>query len=188
MIAQQDAEAELLERSRSGDREAFAELYRRHSGAALAFARSLPHVHDADDLAADAFLQVFKALCKGLGPDTSFRSYLLSVVGNAANRRHHRMAQEVLVDTFSRYDTAEPRPQIPDRVADRCHLADLLAELPVRTRAVLWFSAVEGRSAKDVAEQFGMTANAVSALLYRTRFRLHRLDRNHCQGASRGRG
>jgi DNA-directed RNA polymerase specialized sigma24 family protein len=49
-----DTDRDLVQRTRTGDTRAFAELWRRHSKAAIHAARRFTSI-DADDLVADAF-------------------------------------------------------------------------------------------------------------------------------------
>src|SRR5690349_11329585 len=74
------SDAELIARGRSGDREAYGDLFARHHHAAERMARQLVPANDADDLASDAFAKVLDALRNGGGPDVSFRAYLLTTV------------------------------------------------------------------------------------------------------------
>jgi DNA-directed RNA polymerase specialized sigma24 family protein len=79
------SDAELVVLVRQGSASAYGLLYERHSGAALSLANHLARsAAEADDLVSEAFARVLDALRHGKGPDTSFRSYLLTSVRHVA--------------------------------------------------------------------------------------------------------
>ncbi len=54
---------------RAGDDQAYEELFRRHSGAVLRYARSCCRdAHTADDLTAEVFARTLQAVRGGKGP------------------------------------------------------------------------------------------------------------------------
>ena len=87
----EQTDAQLLRRSRDGDRHAFSELWRRHAPIAVAYARSLGAAPpDPEDVVSDAFLNILHLLRAGKGPEDRFRPYLLTTVRNtwvSASRR-----------------------------------------------------------------------------------------------------
>ena len=86
-----ESEAELVERVRGGDNQAFAELYRRHRKVAVSTARwLLPSRAEVDDVVADAFAGVLAAIQNGNGPRDDFRRYLLAAVRNGCRLRRQR--------------------------------------------------------------------------------------------------
>lgn len=77
----------MIALSKEGDRDAFGELWRRHSDAARRVAAIYaPHV--ADDITVDAFAAIFQQFQKQGGPDHAFRAYLYTVVRNLAAKEH----------------------------------------------------------------------------------------------------
>lgn len=162
------SDGELITASRGGDGDAYAELYRRHRPAAFAAARSLTRSRaDSEDLVAEGFARVLKAVQRGGGPELAFRAYLLTAVRNTFYDRVRRNREE-------------PTEQIEDSVnqalldfaddsSDRALAAKAFATLPERWQMVLWHTEVEGRSAAEVAPLIGLAPNAVSALAYRAR-------------------
>ena len=71
----------LLTAVRNGDSAAFAELYERHRGAALAVARMHSRTEsDAQDLVSEAFTRVLGLLREGKGPREFLRAYLVTAV------------------------------------------------------------------------------------------------------------
>ena len=56
---------ELSTQAREGDRDAYAELWRRYEDSARAFAISIAGREHAQDLVSDAFARVWSAMCGG---------------------------------------------------------------------------------------------------------------------------
>src|SRR5262245_10219995 len=70
---------------RAGDTEAYGVLYERHLDAAKRAASCLVQTPvEREDLVADAFARVLRALRDGGGPTAEFRAYLLVTMRNAA--------------------------------------------------------------------------------------------------------
>src|SRR4051794_23386487 len=87
------SDAELLNRVRAGDSEAYGLLYRRHWDAARRLGAVLVRGTEAEDLAAEAFARVLATLRSGGGPQAAFRPYLLAAVRNAFYDRVRRTAR-----------------------------------------------------------------------------------------------
>jgi RNA polymerase sigma factor (sigma-70 family) len=163
------SDAELILAARSGDGDAYGELYIRHLQSARAAAHALTRSKaDADDVVAEAFSRVLSVLQRGGGPDVSFRPYLLTTVRNTFYERSRRTRLEDPTDTpddvvnLSLVDLAASED-------DRSIIATAFASLPERWQLVLWHTEVEGRSAAEVAPLLGIAPNAVAALSYRAR-------------------
>jgi RNA polymerase sigma-70 factor, ECF subfamily len=96
-------DAELVERARQGDADAFGELVDRHrSGVYRAALAALGSPADAEDAAQDTFLTAYRRLASFRG-EASFRTWLLTIAWHQAiNRRRGLMRWWRLV--------ARPRP------------------------------------------------------------------------------
>lgn len=160
---------DLLECSREGSAEAFAALYLRHDYAARRLARNLGMREDADDVVAEAFVQIYDLLQRGKGPDRAFRAYLFTVIRHEAGRRA-KLGQRVIVTADdTEIDTAVPFGAGTLDVFERSAVRGAYESLPNRWRTVLWHLDVEGRKPQEVAEILGLKPNGVSALVYRAR-------------------
>lgn len=160
-------DAELIDRTRAGDADAYGELYRRHYQAARAAAHALTHNRaDADDVISEAFARVLRASRSGGGPAVSFRPYLVAAVRNVFYDRV-RCNRELLRD-----DLADDRNCSADMGFDRYDSAVATAAfdaLPERWQRVLLLTELEGRSAAEIAPLLELAPNAVAALAYRAR-------------------
>lgn len=157
----------LLARTRAGRRDAFGELWLRHSPAAIRMARRFTRL-DPDDLVAEAFTRIYRAVLCGGGPSGPFRPYLYTVTRNIA-ATWGGVAQPVLVDDLETIEDPVSHDDPMERALDRSLLADAFGRLPERWQAVLWYTEVEGLSPGEVAPILQLSPNGVAALAYRAR-------------------
>ena len=168
MAVRQLDDAELIDNTRAGDADAYGELYRRHYQAARAAAHALTHnCCDAEDLISEAFARVLRASRSGGGPDVSFRPYLVAAVRNVFYDRI-RCNRELPSDDMNDEVNIALLDDDRDR-EDGASATAAFAALPERWQRVLWHTAVEGRSAAEIAPLLGLAPNAVAALSYRAR-------------------
>lgn len=164
-------DGELVLLTRGGSAEAYAVLFRRHVPVLRAAARRCVRPADVDDVVAEAFATTFDQLRRGRGPTTSVRAYLLTAVRHEAGRRAVRDRRLVLVEDV---ETWGSRPDDVSARHDHDDIGLAFRRLPARWQRVLWQLEVEGRRPRDLADELGMTANAVSALGKRARAGLRR--------------
>jgi RNA polymerase sigma factor (sigma-70 family) len=159
----------LIVHVRNGYEEAFAELYRRHSHAALRLARHLGQREESEDVVAESFARLLELMKRGHGPDQAFRAYLFTMVRNEAGHRAKVGRRVRPTDDASVMDT----PVGPDHAGvgdfERVTARAAYESLPERWRSVLWQLDVEGRKPHEIAATFDVSPNAVSALVYRAR-------------------
>jgi RNA polymerase sigma factor (sigma-70 family) len=177
---------ELVRAGATGTSEAFAELYRRHSAAAVRVARGvLANGDDAADAVAEAFTKVFGNISGGrLSDDIEFRPYLLATTRNAAVDQVRRAGRLAPTPDVTELDPASavrtewsgsPR-RGPSETIVASEESELVArafrDLPQRWQSVLWLTEVEGVPPREAAQVLGLSANNVSQLATRARARL----------------
>lgn len=158
----------LVGQLRDGNEAAFSELWVRHLPVARRIAATYRRSGDPEDLVNEAFEKVFAAIRRGHGPTEGFRAYLLTTMRRLAADRAEEPDEDRLDDIPAE---AEAAPPLLDD-GDRDLISRAFRSLPERWRAVLWYTEVEGRTPRELAGPFGMSANAVSALAYRGRQQL----------------
>ncbi|GAA1060284.1 sigma-70 family RNA polymerase sigma factor [Agromyces bracchium] len=178
------ADADLIAATRTGDRDAYAELWRRHEASARTVARSHTTL-DADDLVAEAFTRTFDAIRSGKGPQGAFRPYLFATIRNTAASWGRANRETPLDDLESVADPATGDAAVLEAL-DRSTTATAFRALPERWQEVLWYAEVERMSPQQIAPLLGMSANATAALAYRAReglrqqwIRAHLADARH---------
>ncbi|HET9658119.1 MAG TPA: sigma-70 family RNA polymerase sigma factor [Kineosporiaceae bacterium] len=161
---------ELMTAVREGRSENFAHLYHRHSAAAAAYARRLVRQGaDEHDVVAEAFLRVFGILSRGLGPQDSFRPYLLRAVRNAAYDRTRAERRLELTDEISVLEGVEPFRDTAVERFDRELVVQAFRQLPARWQKVLLLTVIEELPVDEAAERLGINTNSLTSLAYRAR-------------------
>lgn len=167
-VLTESSDAELLSLLRAGETEAYTELWRRHIQAALRVARRLAP-GQADDLASESFLAVYhQVTVAGNGPEGSFRAYLFATIRNTAMSWHRRAR---LLETDPDIEEIELNDGL-SALEDRIRSAEILEAfeaLPERWQRVLWLTEVAKAKRPQIAAEFGIKPNAVSALHRRAR-------------------
>lgn len=145
-----------------------AALWAEHQPAARRAAMALVPPDAADDIVAEAFARVMAARARQ-GAPRQFRPYLLAAVRNLAIDWLARRYREVpTADPQSRGHAPGADGQVV-RAEELATVGRAFDSLPPRWRAVLWQTEVEGRRPAELAQEAGMTPNAVAQLAGRAR-------------------
>jgi RNA polymerase sigma factor (sigma-70 family) len=160
------SDEELAERTRTGDTDAYRELWQRHSRAGHTAARSFSRLADPDDLVSEAFLQILRALQRGGGPREAFRPYLYRTIRNLALNRRQTDAP-VSLDVVAELPAESGDPETT--VMENTITVRAFRTLPERWQTVLWYTEVEGLEPAESAPFLGLTPNGAAALAYRAR-------------------
>ncbi|MCX7916269.1 MAG: sigma-70 family RNA polymerase sigma factor [Verrucomicrobiae bacterium] len=176
----------LVERLKARDKEALAELVRRHGskiyGVALQITRDQ---HEAEEVVQDALVNIWNKI-EFFEGRSALTSWLYRVTANAALmrlRRNKKFEQNVSLDA-TREEDELPVIELPDtksvptraltqtELGERMRAAiDALAE-PYRTTVLL--ADVEEMSMEEIAEAMGATVPAVKSRLHRARLALRK--------------
>ncbi len=170
-------DSELITAARSGDQDAFAELYRRHAGYVRAIGRSILRSRDLDDMCQETFLLAFMRLDSFAG-DSLFRTWITRIAINRClmilrkkRRTSNDESQVVHIDAdeaVDRYVLASRDSQL-ESVGTRMDLERLLGTLKPLQRQILEMAYVDGIPDLQIAEVLGITVAAVRCTLYRAR-------------------
>ena len=193
-----EADYELVERLRSGDERAFAELVDRYSPSMLAVART--HVASrevAEDVVQDTWLALLKGI-DGFEGRSSLRTWLFRVLVNIAKTRGVREKRSTPVDLHVVADQPRVDPdrfrsddvqwpghwvrfpmpwrESPEHSLLSGEALDLvrreLARLPEQQRIVVSLRDVDGYDADEVCTLLDVTAANQRVLLHRGRARI----------------
>lgn len=179
----------LVERVRSGDPSAFAEIVGHYRHWVYAIVRPLigDH-HEAEELTQDAFINAFRGLPRFRG-DAAFSSWLYRITINLARNRHWYWWRRRKQDTVSLQAESAPGILVSDTLAapdnsppDDAEMTDLLARissamerLPARHREILTLRIIEHRSYGEIAARLSISIGTVKSRIARARARLHEL-------------
>jgi len=164
-----ESDADLVQRTRRGERDAFGRLVERYEPAALAAAGSiLRSWHDARDAVQDAFVIAFARLNRLWSP-RKFGAWLLRIVRRQALLYLRRRA------TLSRRLTPlieePPAPPPPDEVKYPDALA-LIARLPEAECVVITLRHIQDLSVAQIAAVTGRPLGTVTKQLSRAHARM----------------
>jgi RNA polymerase sigma-70 factor, ECF subfamily len=162
----------LLDRHAAGDREAFAELVRRHRDRLWRVAlRTLGNPEDAADALQDALLSAYRAAGTFRG-DAAVTTWLHRIVVNACLDLVRRRSVR---PTTPLDDTAAADRPATDRIEQHETATDVLAalrSLPVEQAAAVVLVDVEGYPVNEVALMLEVPAGTVKSRCARGRARL----------------
>ena len=152
----------LVERARSGDRDAFGELFQRHHAAVFRVARSrLPHSL-AEDAAAETFARAWAALPRYKRTGAPFVAWLYGIARNVANDAVRRASR-----TDGQADLEDRAHDPWVRHAEEQALADALAALPEEQRQVIELKYLMGLTNEEVGAVLGKKPGAVNTQQWR---------------------
>src|SRR4051794_957717 len=102
------SDPELISDVRSGNLDAYGELFSRHADAACRLARQFARGSDAEDLVSEAFTKVMGILADGGGPDIAFRAYLLAAIRRLHVDRVRKDSRVRNYDDMKAFDVGTP--------------------------------------------------------------------------------
>lgn len=158
-------EVQLLLRLRDGDDLAFGQIYDRYK-ARLGYSllRLLKSEVLAEELLQDVFMKVWEHRA-AIDPTRSFRAYLYRIAENMAYdffrraAREKEILQEIIAANTELYTHVEESLLKKENIA---FLERLLAQLPSQRKKIFVACKLEGKSYKEVAEEFGISTTTVN--------------------------
>jgi RNA polymerase sigma-70 factor (ECF subfamily) len=182
MPANLDPDAALMLRVKQGDTVAFAQLVDKYKQPVINLAwRTLHDLTEAEDLAQNVFVQVFKS-ARRYEASAKFSTWLFTITRNLCLneiRRRARHPAESLDQTHGESDE-QPVHQVEDKVVasppqQLLHgeleekILEVLAELPENQRTALLLCRQEDSSYEEIAEVLGCSLSATKSLIHRGR-------------------
>lgn len=173
-------DAELVERARNGDVNAYEALVRAYEELAFRVAYHVTgNAADAEDAAQEGFVNAYYALGR-FRPGAPFRSWLLRIVANEArsrrtsSTRRSLLAERALAATTS--GEAAPSPEAAAEAgAARAQLMDALGRLGEADRLVLAYKFFFDLSEAEMAEALHCPRGTVKSRLSRSLGRLRKV-------------
>lgn len=183
-------DAHLIARAAGGNRAAFRALVERHRSLVyrVAFQYAGNH-HDADDIAQEVFLKVYRSL-HGFRQDAQFTSWLYRIAMNACidhGRRRNPVAVPIggAGDEERTWEVADKDPG-PDARAYAGELRRAIEaavdRLPPQQRVIVSMRHFEGMKLCDIASALGVAEGTVKRQLHSAVHRLRYALRGHRHG------
>lgn len=173
-----ETDRDLVDRARSGDAAAFAELVRRYGPRVRRLARKLVRGHaDADDVAQETFVRAHQALARFDGRSEFFTWIYRIAVNLSLNRaRSLNVRRPVALDDPSVEGSLTTRQAEAGEQLEQRRLAAALLEeleaLPPALRATVVMVCMDGVPQEDAAVVLGCSVGTVAWRVHEARKRL----------------
>jgi RNA polymerase sigma-70 factor, ECF subfamily len=187
-------DSELIERAQQGDAEAFAALFQAHKTRVYSLClRMTNNVAEAEDLAQDAFLQVFRKLSTFKG-NSALSTWIYRIAVNTVLMRFRKktVPQISLDEPWSNNPEANSAPReygSRDRglagCIDRLVLTEAIRELPEGYRTIFLLHEVEGYEHGEIAKFLGCSMGNSKSQLHKAKMRIRELLANPRSARSR---
>lgn len=173
----------LARNAAGGDMQAFEELYARHHRRVYSLClRMTGNAAEAEDLAQEAFIQLFRKIGSFRG-DSAFTTWLHRLTVNQVLMHFRKKSVRVEKTT----DEGETPVQVvrgtedPARmpVVDRIALERAVAQLPPGYRTVFVLHDVEGHEHDEIARMLGVAVGTSKSQLHKARMKLRGLLRQY---------
>jgi RNA polymerase sigma-70 factor (ECF subfamily) len=166
-------EAGLMGAVATGDPSAFKTLVDRHLPGMVAVARRmLRDDAEAEDIAQDAFLRLWRSASSLEVTDAGVRPWLRRVVSNLCIDRVRGSARVTVTDEVPEVPVAPRQQAALEAEETRKRVDAALKELPERQRLALTLFHYEGMSQIEIGRVMGISDEAVESLLARARRQL----------------
>jgi len=163
-LKERDTDIELIEKLRIGDVDAFDLVYQRYAGKLYAFSlKYLKSKEESEELVQSVFLKVWENQ-KNLKKDTSFKSYLFTIayneICNLFRRRKYQQNLITKIETESSEASGETEDQIEFQFVLE-QVDQIIARLPEKQKTIFLKSRQEGKSTKEIADEFGLSPGTI---------------------------
>lgn len=175
-------EAEAIERAKLGDAEAFELLYNLHKRRVYSLClRMTANAAEAEDLAQEAFLQLFRKISTFRG-ESAFSTWLHRLSVNVVLMRLRKKGLPVVpLEDPLETDEEAPKKELgaPDvslaGSIDRLNLRNAIDSLPPGYRTIFVLHDVEGYEHNEIAEMVGCSIGNSKSQLHKARMKLREL-------------
>lgn len=177
----------LIERSQSGDRNAFDALIRKHEKRAYQYAfRLTSNPEEASDIVADAFVRVYTAM-KNFKGQSAFTTWLYRILTNCFldARKKEKSRSAVSLESTLLTDDGEMERQVvddspsPSDVSEKNEreriMQDAVALLPEYQKAMIVMYHAEMLSYEEIAAALDLPIGTVKSRLNRARLSMREL-------------
>ena len=173
-------DANLVERARAGDSEAFRELVERYSARIFRLAwRVLGDEASAEDAVQETFLRAYRALAR-FDARSQFATWLHRIAANTAveilrKHQHQHLRQESIGEAAGETSSADPGPdrRALSQEVERA-VRGALAGLSPMERAAFVLRHFEGRSIAEICGALGLRESAGKQAIFRAVQKLRR--------------
>jgi RNA polymerase sigma-70 factor, ECF subfamily len=172
-----DSDESLVNRARSGDYDAFEQLFERHRVLVYRFAYQMTHRRDdAEDMVQEAFVRAYQNLHR-YRDEAKFTTWLLRIVSNLCtdqarmSTRRTNLEQKEAVGALDWMTVGNFENPLENLEQDRRRVAlrKAIAALPDHHRMMIVMRDIEERDYNDIAEVLGCTVGGAKLRVLRAR-------------------
>jgi RNA polymerase sigma-70 factor, ECF subfamily len=175
---------EIIKRAQLGDSDAFATLFHTHKTRVYSLCfRMTNNTAEAEDLAQDAFMQVFRKLASFRG-DSALSTWLYRIVVNTV-LMHFRRRPPVRVSLDESYEGQSDSKPIKreyggrdgrlETSVNRLALTRAMSELPEGYRLIFLMHEIEGYEHREIADILGCSIGNSKSQLHKAKMRMREL-------------
>lgn len=179
--------SELVRRAQHGDSDAFATLFHTHKTRVYSLClRMTNNVAEAEDLAQDAFLQVFRKLGSFRG-DSALSTWLYRITVNTV-LMHFRRKSPCRISLDEALNKNAGPKSVPreygirdgrlETSVARVALTRAISELPEGYRAIFLLHEIEGYQHREIADLLGCSVGTSKSQLHKAKLRIRELLSN----------
>ncbi|WP_299115883.1 sigma-70 family RNA polymerase sigma factor [uncultured Winogradskyella sp.] len=167
----------LIDAINNGDTKAYAKLVDRYKDLVYTLAlRMLKHKEEAEEVAQDTFIKVFKSLDKFKG-DSKFSTWIYRVAYNTCLdniKKNKKYLNNVAIDeyTFNKLDTIDNALDNIINEEKSTLIKNCINKLPEDSSAILTLFYFEELSLEEISKIINVEANTVKVKLFRARKKL----------------
>ncbi len=176
----------LITKIIAGDTKAFTILVNRYKDLVFTLAlRMLKHREEAEEVAQDTFVKVFKSLEKFKG-DSKFSTWIYKVTYNTCLdriKRNKRQFKEVAIDEFTEKDikTIDDTLATLEKNEQEQKIQECLQLLPSEDSFLLTLYYFEGLSLDEISKIVEIEPNTIKVRLFRSRKKLASILKQHLE-------
>jgi RNA polymerase sigma-70 factor (ECF subfamily) len=157
-------ETALLKGLKRSDHECFQNLFAKYSQPLYRFSLSyLKSTEASEDVVQEVFMKIWRKR-KEIDTTKSFQSYLFTIALNVIRKQFNKLGEsnqlkhDLLISFAENKDTFNEKDDFQEMV-DK--LETLIRKMPERRRKIFRLKKLEGKSQKEIAEEFDITTKTV---------------------------
>jgi RNA polymerase sigma factor (sigma-70 family) len=145
-------------------------LYERHAAKILSYCQhQLGSREEAEDAVQTTFMNAFRALGRGIVPETE-TAWLFKIAENVCLSRRRSSWRRGRIESPSDFEVIEEVVPGPSRQRDELiGIEDALASMPEQQRRAILLREWQGLSYREIAEELELSQSAVETLIFRAR-------------------
>jgi RNA polymerase sigma-70 factor (family 1) len=159
-----NTENRLLKGLKKSDHESFREIFDRYSNPLYRFSLSyLKSKEAAEDVVQEVFIKIWDKR-KDIDTSKSFQSYLFTIALNSVRKYFNKLAEanqlkhDIIASFSENPATFEEQENFEEYLRK---LDNLIQNLPEKRKAIFTGKKLEGKSQKELAEEFGISPKTV---------------------------